>query len=224
MKFPARIHVLLASASPTAVVVRRGPSNVVCTLGWNRDGDTFAVGQWMRGRLYERSADISRDGAHWGYYTLAAGGIVVCARTPWLKAVDEAERARVRPGLVLHYYTRLVRDGWIRVTEFGHRLDACTVFERALPGGWTLRKFAHEQIGAPAGKGCTWDEHELEHTSAGLLLDRPDWEWADIDREWIVWASGGAIYRAAMGAGGPEQARRLTDLNAMQFERIVAPY
>ena len=222
MTFPARLYVLTARAARTAVVLRRGPSNVVCTLGWNLEGDTFTCGQWLRGRLYEHAADISADGLHWGYYTLKAGGIVVCARAPWLKAVDEAERDRVRPGLVLHSFTRLRRDGWTEVVQLGHRLDSCMVFERALPHGWVLRKLAHEQIGAPVGKGCHWEEHELEH--AGRRFAHPEWEWADVDGECVVWACGGGLYRARVGVDGPGEPRLLADLNAMQFERRVAPY
>src|SRR4026207_2523877 len=61
-KFPARIHVLLASKAPLGVVFRRGPANAVCTVGWNRASDHFELGQWLRGRIYERRADLSPDG------------------------------------------------------------------------------------------------------------------------------------------------------------------
>ena len=45
-EFPARLHILLARHSPLAVVIRRGPSKQVCTLLWNRENDTFELGQW----------------------------------------------------------------------------------------------------------------------------------------------------------------------------------
>lgn len=58
------------------------------------------------------------------------------------------------------YYPRLFRDGWKMIEERGHRMDSATVFERPLEHGWVLRKIAHEQVGAPEGKGCYWDEHD----------------------------------------------------------------
>jgi hypothetical protein len=32
---PARVHIILARAADTAVIVRRGPSKQVCVLGWD---------------------------------------------------------------------------------------------------------------------------------------------------------------------------------------------
>src|SRR5688572_2426031 len=60
--FPARLHVLLAREAAYAIVFRRGPSKEVCTIGWNRATDEFSVGQWLKGRIYERRADLSPDG------------------------------------------------------------------------------------------------------------------------------------------------------------------
>jgi hypothetical protein len=71
-EFPARLHVLLASEAPLGVVFRRGPANAVCTVGWNRATDEFEVGQWLRGRIYERRADLSPDGRYLIYF--ARGG------------------------------------------------------------------------------------------------------------------------------------------------------
>ena len=39
--FPARLHVLMASKMPRAIVLRRGPSKHVCTVGWNLEDDSF---------------------------------------------------------------------------------------------------------------------------------------------------------------------------------------
>lgn len=51
---PARLHVLLARDAPSGLVIRRGASRQVAVIGWDRDTDTFALGQWLRGRIYER--------------------------------------------------------------------------------------------------------------------------------------------------------------------------
>jgi len=42
-----------------------------------------------------------------------------------------------------------------------------------------LRKLAFEEIGAPPGRGCYWDAHELGHESTDTVLAFPEWEWAD---------------------------------------------
>src|SRR6267378_7912415 len=60
-RFPARLHVLLAREAKIGLVIRRGPSKSVCTVLWNRERDTFKLGQWMRGRIYERRCDLSPD-------------------------------------------------------------------------------------------------------------------------------------------------------------------
>src|SRR2546426_11287690 len=69
-KFPPRIHVLLAREAPLGLVIRRGPSKSVCTLLWDQERDTFKLGQWMRGRIYERRCDLSPDGQHFIYFAM----------------------------------------------------------------------------------------------------------------------------------------------------------
>ena len=61
---PARLHVLMASDAPIGIVIRRGPSKTVCTIKWDRRRDRFEIGQWMRGRIYERRSDLSAGGKH----------------------------------------------------------------------------------------------------------------------------------------------------------------
>lgn len=97
--FPPRLHVLLARDSPRAVVLRRGPSKTVCSIGWDRRSDTFTTGQWMRGRLYERRSDLSPDGKHLIYFAMnysESGGLrtsetggswTAISKAPYLKAI-----------------------------------------------------------------------------------------------------------------------------------------
>ena len=61
-RIPARLHVILARQAAKAVVFRRGPSQQVCTLGWDLETDTFTMGQWLKGRIYEYRSDLSPDG------------------------------------------------------------------------------------------------------------------------------------------------------------------
>ena len=93
-KFPARLHVILARKANIAVVIRRGPSKSVCTLLWDRRNDTFKLGQWLRGRIYERRCDLSPDGRHFIYFAMdgkwsgsVKGSWTAISRTPYLKAL-----------------------------------------------------------------------------------------------------------------------------------------
>jgi hypothetical protein len=92
--FPARLHVLLASQAPVGVIFRRGPANSVCTVGWDRKTDQFELGQWLRGRIYERRTDLSPDGRHLIYFARGGrldretkGSWTAISRAPWLHAV-----------------------------------------------------------------------------------------------------------------------------------------
>jgi hypothetical protein len=90
----ARIHVLLAREAALGVVFRRGPSKSVCTIGWERSRDAFQLGQWLRGRIYERRSDLSPDGKHLIYFAMngqwtseAKGSWTAISRAPYLKAL-----------------------------------------------------------------------------------------------------------------------------------------
>ncbi len=271
---PPRLHVLLASQSPRAVVLRRGPSNAVCSILWDRSTDQFEVAQWLRGRIYERRCDISPDGEYWIYFARGGrldsptkGSWTAVARVPWLKAValhgkgdcwlggglftgqrtywlngacmhfpledsNEVKQDKVhqpdggRGGECLSvYYPRLQRDGWKLVEKLSEVLfDSCDVFEKPLARGWTLRKFAHAQVGAPPGKGCYWDEHEAENVHLGVRLKKPAWEWAERDGDSVVWAEKGRICRAALLDTGLAAEEILFDATDHSFAMIAAPY
>ncbi len=90
----ARLHVLLSRNGTSAVVIRRGPSKLVCTIGWDRRDDTFTVGQWLRGRIYERRSDLSPDGKYLIYFAMngrwdseTRGAWTAVSRAPYLKAL-----------------------------------------------------------------------------------------------------------------------------------------
>ncbi len=64
----ARVHAILARESNRAVVFRRGPSDQVAVIGWDRGNDTFLPGQWFHGRIYEYRCDLTPDGKHLLYF------------------------------------------------------------------------------------------------------------------------------------------------------------
>ena len=77
------------------MVIRRGPSKSVCTLLWDRSKDTFKLGQWLRGRIYERRCDLSPDGKHFIYFAMNGrwdgelkGSWTAISKTPYLKAIS----------------------------------------------------------------------------------------------------------------------------------------
>lgn len=59
----ARLFIIFARKSPTAVIFRRGPSKWVQLIKWDTSTDTFEAGQWFNGRIYERRSDLSPDGS-----------------------------------------------------------------------------------------------------------------------------------------------------------------
>jgi hypothetical protein len=92
--FAARIHVLLAARAPLGVVIRRGPSKRVCTILWNRARDEFQLGQWLKGRIFERRSDLSPDGKYLIYFAMngkwksdVKGSWTAISRAPYLKAL-----------------------------------------------------------------------------------------------------------------------------------------
>lgn len=273
-KFAARIHVLLASEAPLGLVIRRGPSKSVATFLWNRKTDDFQIGQWLKGRIYERRCDLSPDGKHFLYFAMngkwqteARGSWTAISRAPFLKALaifpkgdcwhggglwiadkkywlndgyghtvlrDTKEVLRDPkwhpsedyggecPGT---YYPRLIRDGWtmketVRVGKWKDKI----IFEKPCPGGWLLRKVAHAEIGAPPGKGCYWDEHELVHSSSGESIACPQWEWAELDGNRLVWAAEGRLEAGRLTTQGLVRKDTLFDFNEMTFSPVKAPY
>lgn len=272
--FPCRLHVLLAQDAAYGVVIRRGPSKRVCTIGWNREDDTFTTGQWLKGRIYERRSDLAPDGKHMIYFAMnghwdsnVKGSWTGLSRAPYLKAlglwangsgwhggglfIDKKQywlndgygqtpleipsglkRAQEYPGYENYggecpgvYYLRLIRDGWRYADEVkSGKYESVSIFEKRFAVQWTLRKFAHATIDHPPGKGCYFDQHEIEHHPSGERIDGGDWEWADIDRHRLVWAQDGKLFAGRVGKQSMDEIVELNDFNAMEYERIKAPY
>jgi hypothetical protein len=125
------------------------------------------------------------------------------------------------PGI---YYPRVIRDGWEYIERRGTKYQEIDVFEKPLRDGWVLRKLAHSEIGAPPGKGCYWDEHELVRPRSENLIKCPAWEWAELDCSRLVWSTAGKLYTARIRAAGLVDERELFDFNKLSYEPIEAPY
>jgi hypothetical protein len=86
-----RLYALLARDAPRGVVLRRGPSKQVLLVAWKTDVDTFELGQWFAGRIYERRCDLSPSGEHFLYFAAKWKGEfqtwTAVSRPPWLTAL-----------------------------------------------------------------------------------------------------------------------------------------
>jgi hypothetical protein len=59
---PARLFVILAREAPVGVIFRRGPYPWTQLIHWDTSQDQFTLGQWFKGRVYERRSDLSSNG------------------------------------------------------------------------------------------------------------------------------------------------------------------
>lgn len=273
-RFAPRLHVLLASDVPVGLVIRRGPSKSVATVLWDRRRDQFRLGQWLKGRLYERRSDLSPDGTYAIYFAMngkwssdSRGSWTAISRAPYLKAIaffpkgdcwhggglwtgkdtywlnDGCGHTIAHDTTTVHrdrkyhpsgnyggeclgvYYHRLLRDGWELVERISiDKWQGKDIFEKNIGNGWILRKIAHAEIGAPIGKGCYWDEHELLGSTKNQTIHCPDWEWADLDGTRLVWVANGKLCAAKIQKNGLTEEAELHDFNDMTFEAIEAPY
>ncbi len=83
-----RLHVIPAIACDKALILRRGPTDQVASILWDRATGEFQLGQWFRGRIYEHRSDLSPDGRH--MITFAGKGVrwwTAISRAPWLTAL-----------------------------------------------------------------------------------------------------------------------------------------
>jgi len=89
----AHLHAILATESPMAILIKRGPGRCSGTIGWDRRSDSFEVGQWIKQRIDYDKADLSPDGEHFVYYVNTQrwseeNSIYrAVSRPPWLKAL-----------------------------------------------------------------------------------------------------------------------------------------
>lgn len=169
-RFAPRLHILFASHAPLALVIRRGPSKSVVTLLWNRRKDTFQLGQWLRGRIYERRSDLSPDGKHFLYFAMngrwkseTQGAWTAISQAPYLKALVLLAKGDCwnGGGLWTGKNTYWLNDGYGHVPLGDHtsvRRDELyqpdaffgseclgVYFPRLMRDGWTLDSSAPER-------------------------------------------------------------------------------
>jgi len=231
-----RLSILLAADAPVGVVFRRGPSKMVRVIIWDRTRDKFKPVSWFKGRIDGDRSDISPDGRHLIYFAMggvawaipATGGTwTAISELPSLKAKalwGQGGTTRGGGGVFLSnttYWldadgsTFLIRhDSGLRRETYGPHVPHRSPIElhgwigkrggyvKELRAGWILRRLAKNE------------GYELEQPGEGTLKF-PNWEWADWDRNRLVWAEGGRIKAARIGAHKVGTIRTLCDLNEM---------
>ena len=154
---PARLHFLMAHRAPYAVIIRRGPTKQVCTVGWDRRSDKFEVGQWLKGRIYEERADLSPDGRHLIYFAAkhsrtqeTMGTWTAISRAPYLKAISIWAKGDTwfGGGLFLDDKTALL-DGYHGAALWWSR-DIHVVHE---PGTFYAKGAKREYVSPDGGEG-----------------------------------------------------------------------
>jgi len=268
---PARLHVLPAQKSTQALVIRRGPSKRVATIGWDRKSDTFTVGQWLKGKIYTDLSDISPDGAFWIYSAMSEKNQTwtAVAKPPYLKAIDFYSKdcywsggglfsstrsywlndegctfykeKRFNSGLTVLsqwnsepnkqeecasvYSYRLVRDGWTQknIEQVGKH-NYITQFYKSVNKHGQLWKIFHNGLERPVGEGCYYKQYALYIYKNKNLIELPNMEWADVDKNRIVWAENGMIMSGDLSKEGLVNQKTLFDTNPLVFTELIAPY
>ena len=123
------------------------------------------------------------------------------------------------------YYVRLQRDGWVmKYTAPDSVGGHITLFEKRVNAHWQLRKTAHAAVHQLPGKGCYFDEHALWNSHTEETIACPNWEWAEVDGDRLLWAQNGKLFAGHLGSKVLSDVKELQDFNALKFEKLEAPY
>jgi hypothetical protein len=174
----ARLFMVLARKSHTAVIFRRGPSKWVQLIRWDTDTDSFELGQWFHGRIYERRCDLSPDGSLLVYFAQKISARTIkdkeytyawtaISRPPYLTALalwpkgdcwDGGGLFHSDKALVLYHVDSATPHpnhkppGWLHVTLSGRgRGEDDPIFsDRLERDGWKLKQeWKREYLGPP---------------------------------------------------------------------------
>lgn len=147
-----RIYVILARDGRSAVVFRRGPSRQVAVLRWRLDSDAVELGQWLKGRIYERRCDLSPDGDLLVYFAAKHRGPIATwtavSRPPYLTALALWPKGDAWGGGGLFHSTRR-----LGLNHPAHQLQPA-------PGLEPPRALQVERYAAYAGAG---EDNPIQH-------------------------------------------------------------
>ncbi|MCA9093581.1 MAG: hypothetical protein KDA68_08855 [Planctomycetaceae bacterium] len=185
----------------------------------NAKWHTETKGSWTAISLapWLKALTLYPQGDTWG-----GGGLWTSNNTFWLSGSCYLPALKESPAFKIDdsldecvgnpYYYRLKRDGWTcsTHTQAGrkHVYRICKPLEK----GWSLEQNYPE-----------WT-YELLHDKNCLVIPCPDWQWADLDGDRLVYAERGKLYSARLDREGLTKVTELYDFNPFQFEPIIAPY
>ncbi len=133
-----------------------------------------------------------------------------------LRSPDNLVRADQHPysDHAVCHCSELYSGGWKWIDEKdAKRLNALYGFQKRVSIDWILRKSSGD-----------FTDYELVDTFTGKIQRFPDWEWADMDGERLVWCEKGKLWAAGVDETGLINSKVLYDFNPMVFEPRVAPY
>jgi len=261
---PARLFAALSQDPTRNIILRRGPSRQVALFLWDRKNNSFTLGQWLKGRVFEHRLDLSPDGQYMIYLALQKGeSHTVVSRPPYFTALDYYEwggtwgggglflppdnmisiknayrlngsplpRSRQNSGLHVYneflndkekhkffykiYPQRLRRDGWTMETS-------CR-FTKSLFKDWKLVKYIGEN--QRQNRSLDYEYHALQNVKMNTSQEKPDWEWADIQTDYLYFAEKGCVFKAKLHPEtGIARPRKLHDFNDYKFEERRATY
>lgn len=229
---PPRISFLLASEAPIGIVFRRGPTKLVRIYSWDRERDKFKPGSWFKGRIFPKRSALSPDGRYMIYFAMGAvawaipatgGTWTAISRVPSLTAIalwgqggetwggGGRFTCNTRYWLDANANTFLLRDTQLLRRDSLRPVPDWSVERQGLGwtstkgrrDGWTLR----QSVRYPKK-----DRFTLERE--GAVIELPGCEWADWDRDRLVWAESGCLRAAKVRAGKLVAVRTLYDFNS----------
>jgi hypothetical protein len=221
---PPRIFCILTRTAPVVAVLRWGPSKKVAQPERNLATDTVTLGQWLRGRIYNRRCDLSPDGRHLiffamnGYWDKPLGGSwTAVSLIPDLRA--------------LHLF------GWAHCWNGGGLfVDNTRYWLNGTPGAtWFASREIKPVQRPPDGVVNMIGEDPVTYLSRlarnswiearrglGVDLDMGS-GWPEVYASELILAHGGGLWRQKVHGDGPADARYVADLTDMTFKALAAP-
>jgi len=97
-----RLFVLIARDARTAVIFRHGPRKYTRLIRWDMATDHIEAGQWFKGSIFDRFADLSPTGNFLIYYASKHGGTpeawTAISQPPYFTALALWPQARTESG------------------------------------------------------------------------------------------------------------------------------
>jgi len=160
---------IVARKSPTVVIFRRGPSQWVQLIKWDTDTDTFELGQWFHGRIYEKRCDLSPDGSLLIYFAQKKATLwwTAISKPPFLTALalwpkgqswdggglfrdDKTILLNHDPSVAKPHPDKMPTRLHVILKEGGYGGDEPIFSERLARDGWTLtQEWKGESLGLP---------------------------------------------------------------------------